>query len=354
MGSTVEKIRWKQATRDFDNPMREHEKIAYEVDPHNRLVLKSGRKSSLRKYRLVLDGTFKTDRNNYLVYHLKKPSPVFLGRKVPQNIKLKGSWSLTKAHNLVYTLDKWQGGVYGNRLVLKGGPMDAGGNSLLFILSTKDTKARRTYALGLSGRWSSDRFNRLSFLIKRENGRYARLIFKSKWKVDKNNQIIYEYKKDGKAYRITFKGIWNITEKHKIIYTLDKRTYSGFEFRVGPGIYRKGFGLKYYIGIGVLRRKQPKINAIIILGKWKVSKKSALHFEMRCGEGKIQRITFGISIRSKNKNTVEIELRGKKDCPLGIKFILSKRFLKGRAATYLTFRKDKTKFSVAASAGFLF
>ena len=48
------------------------EKLKYEVDPNNRLVIQeTGSKSDLSYFRRVLDGTFKTGPNNTLIYTLK-------------------------------------------------------------------------------------------------------------------------------------------------------------------------------------------------------------------------------------------------------------------------------------------
>ena len=50
------------------------QKVRYEIDPHNRLVIDdSGRKSDLTKFRKVIDGRFKTDKFNNLSYHVKAP-----------------------------------------------------------------------------------------------------------------------------------------------------------------------------------------------------------------------------------------------------------------------------------------
>ncbi|MCG2712548.1 MAG: hypothetical protein L6416_09535 [Candidatus Omnitrophica bacterium] len=62
-------------------------KITYEVDPYNRLIInKSGKKSQLSRFRQVLDGRFKIDKDNTVSYHIKAPMPK--SAKIPYQVKL--------------------------------------------------------------------------------------------------------------------------------------------------------------------------------------------------------------------------------------------------------------------------
>jgi len=61
------------------------EKLRYEIDPHNRLVV-GGRKIPLERFRKVLDGRFKVDKNNILFYHVKTP---VADENIPHQFKLK-------------------------------------------------------------------------------------------------------------------------------------------------------------------------------------------------------------------------------------------------------------------------
>jgi len=51
------------------------EKIKFEIDPYNRLVYADGRKSKIPRFRHVLTGRFKTDKNNVLSYDIDVPTP---------------------------------------------------------------------------------------------------------------------------------------------------------------------------------------------------------------------------------------------------------------------------------------
>ena len=138
-------------------------KVKYEVDPFNRLVIKgTGRKTKLRHFRKVVDGYFRIEKDNVLVYHIKKPVPQ--GLVVPHQIKLKGKWSLTRDHNLRISLDKWGNQSGGNTLTFSGNILDVKKNSLLFALTTKTQQnTDLTYILELTGSWQTDKFNRITF-----------------------------------------------------------------------------------------------------------------------------------------------------------------------------------------------
>ena len=341
-------------------------KIRYEIDPHNRLVLKSGKPSPLKTYRAVLDGTFKIDRNNYLIYHIKKPSPVrsrtsngaspvFLDKRLPQQIKLKGSWSLAKNYNLIYTLDKWQNQVYGNRLILKSGFMNAAEDKLIFALKkTEGRRKERIYILAISGSWHADKFNRLTFLVEREPLGHKPIALKAGWKVNKNNEIIYRYCKEGMIRSVTFKGRWDIIRKHRLFYSLDKSKDSTFEFRVGTASYDKRGNLRYQIGIGSSYRKRLKARLVTLFGKWKIDDKTGFIFEMSYGKNKIHSITFGTSIKLNKDYTLEVDLKDRKNRPLGIKFTLSRTFFKNQAKAFISLIKERSKLTVIAGTGFLF
>ena len=86
------------------------QKIRYEIDPHNRLTILGP-----YRFRSVIDGTFKLAGRNNLAYHVKKSDNL----DVPQQIKFSGTWSLSKDHELILTLDKWNNQCEGNRLVSK-------------------------------------------------------------------------------------------------------------------------------------------------------------------------------------------------------------------------------------------
>jgi len=159
--------------------MKKTEKIRYEIDPHNRLIYeKTGEESEVPGFRTVLDGNFEIDENNYVTYHVKE-SQASCGERspelaegqsrttdIPQQVKLRGAWSLDKEHNLVFTLDKWGNQIAGNKLTVESELIDAKDNRLSFALTLKDSEGNNhIYIVKLGGRWQADENNRLSFNI---------------------------------------------------------------------------------------------------------------------------------------------------------------------------------------------
>ena len=138
-------------------------KVTYEIDPYNRLIInKSGKKSELSRFRQVLDGRFKVDKNNTLTYHIKAPVPQ--GTELPHQVKLEGKWVLDKDHNLCISLNKLCRETLGDKLTLKGEIVDTSKNSLAFILTTRTKDNMQSiYILQLKGAWQADKNNRLTF-----------------------------------------------------------------------------------------------------------------------------------------------------------------------------------------------
>ena len=212
------------------------EKIRYEIDPHNRLVYeKTGKKSEVHGFRTILDGNFEIDENNYVTYHVKKSQ----GYDVPQQVKLRGGWSLDKEHNLVLTSDKWGNQIAGNKLTVESELIDVKDNRLSFAVTSKDGEGNdHIYIVKLGGRWQADEHNRLSFNIEKEKGITDRITLQGAWEVNKQNELIYIYEKSARGKEekitktITLKGYWDITEKYRIIYVLNKEIESEFDFKV--------------------------------------------------------------------------------------------------------------------------
>ena len=274
------------------------QKIRYEIDPHNRLVLnESGRKSGLSKFRKVLDGRFRTDENNNLSYHIK--SPLSEDENIPHQIRLKGEWSLTDNHDLRLTLDKSARETFGDQITLHGEILEAGKNSILFaVTTTKKDNTHSTYVLSLGGWWKADANNRLSFHVKREKAGYDILTFNGAWEIDKTHQIVYQYekahliRKRRKTHTLMFRGYWDIKDKFRISYVLSKDTDSLFEFKTSAGIFREGH-IEYEIGIRLANRPKPIRQTVVLFGKWSLKRNVGLIFEIEYENKKRRAIVFG-------------------------------------------------------------
>lgn len=247
------------------------EKVFYEIDPFNRLIVGSppGKGSRIKKFRQVVHGRFKTDEKNALFYEVNKSQ----GLNIPQKIRFSGKFSLDKKHNLVLTLDKWNNQCEGNRLALNAKLMDAKSNEILFLVNSKSGESGRlTYVMKLYGSWQADKDNRLTFGVEKDRGGIDNLILSGAWEINKNNEIIYRQAGDSQV--ITFKGHWDIRGKRRIKYALDKKLDSGFDFKSSLGTLapegRKTY-LIFEIGIGVSSAKKLR-RKIIFSGRWKISR----------------------------------------------------------------------------------
>lgn len=332
------------------------QKVRYELDPHNRLVLdKSGGKSDLPKFRKVLDGQFKTDQDNNLSYHIK--APLSEGENIPHQIKLKGEWSLTDNHELRLTLDKQGRETFGDQITLQGEILDVNETSLLFAVTTKTKEdTQSTYVLNLGGSWKADENNRLSFNVKKEKGAYNILTFNGVWEINKNHQIIYQYekavliRKKRRTHTLTFKGYWDIKDAFRISYVLSENTNSVFDFKTSAGIFKEDY-IKYELGIGLTDREEPITKTFILFGKWNLKKDVGLTFEIEYENKKTRAIVFGVDARLTDKDTISFRLKNEiENKDIGVNLELSRKILKGDGEAFLRFLKSKRESSIYAGA----
>ncbi|MFH1381039.1 MAG: hypothetical protein ABIH57_02580 [Candidatus Omnitrophota bacterium] len=330
------------------------QKIRYELDPYNRLVLGApAKKSSLLKFRRVLDGRFKLNENNELTYHVKSP----LSREIPHQIKLRGKWSLDNNHNLCLTLDKKGRETLGDQVTLQGEILDVKKNSLLFAVVTRTKENKKLfYVLNLEGRWAADKFNRLLFHVKKEKGEYDILTLKGAWEINKNHNIIYEYKKaklakiKQKTHTLTFKGFWDIRERMRLRYVLSKGTDSVFSFESSAGIFM-GRYIKYEVGVGLSDRKDPIKRTITLYGKWKLTKNSELIFQVKYENKKIHDIVFKAEIEVTDKDKIAFKLKndiGNND--IGATLKMSRKILKGSGEIFLQILKSRRESALYAGS----
>jgi hypothetical protein len=314
------------------------EKIRYEVDPQNRLVIK---KTGLPGFRRVLDGYFKTAGRNALTYHVKVP--------VPEDIK---------NHDLTFTLDKWKRQTFGDQLTIQGDIIDAKRNALSFAVTTRTKEdTRSVYILKLEGSWQADEDNRLTFRVKRENGQYDTLIFEGAWEAGKDYQITYRYKKERlvrkrkKIHTLTLQGHWQIRDKYRISYLIDRDSDSALNFKSSAGVFKDNY-IRYELGIGGLRRVGSVRRAITLFGGWKVKKGMGLVFEVEYGARRIQDIVFGVDARLTDKDTVLFRLKNELNREIGAEIELAHDIFKGDGRIFLRLLKSEGKHSILAGAGF--
>jgi len=255
------------------------EKVFYEIDPFNRLIIGSlpgGRKSGVKKFRQVINGRFRTDENNALFYEVNKSS----GIDIPQKIKFSGKYSLDKNHDFIITLNKWNNQCEGNRLALKAKLMDAKSNEIALLVNSKVSENKNlTYIIKLYGSWQADKNNRLTFGVERDQGGIDALTLFGAWEINKSNEISYRYGRDSQI--ITFRGYWDVADRCRLNYILDKKTNSGFNFRSSIGTLAPG-GRETYatFDVGIAMRGVKKLRRrIIFSGRLKMGKGKELILE---------------------------------------------------------------------------
>ncbi|MDD4953931.1 MAG: hypothetical protein PHG40_03380 [Candidatus Omnitrophica bacterium] len=322
------------------------QKIKYDFDPHNRLVAASDALLGVRK---VIDGQFKIDAKNNLVYHLKSPLPE--GPKAPHQIKLKGEWSLTKDHQLCLALDKWRRQTFGDQVTIQGQILEARENSLLFAVTTRTKDGKSSlYTLELAGSWQADERNRLTFKVDKGGDDFDALTFEGAWQIDKNYQIIYEYRSKKGIHTLAFKGFWDIKDRTRLSYAIEGDTDSIFDFKTSAGIFRDGY-IKYELGIGLARKKRPVRRVITFFGKWKLKKGAGLVFEVEQEEGRPQAIVFGAEAKLTGKGSVSFNLRNSLNKKIGAELELSRDIFKEDGQAFLRLLKSEQERAIVAGAG---
>jgi len=327
------------------------EKVKYEFDPHNRLIIDS----SLRGIRKVLDGQFKISAYNLLSYHIKVPFPEDI--KAPHQVKLRGTWSLTEDHQLRLTLDQWTRPTFGDQITLQGEILDVKKNSLLFAVTTRTKDdLPSTYIIELAGAWQADQQNRLTFRVNKENNGSDSLTFEGSWQIDENYQIIYNYSKEQLARKVkeihalTFQGYWDIQDKARLSFVLDADSDSRFDFNTTLSIFKDNY-IKYELGIGLTSDQQPIKQTITFFGKWRVKKNIGLVFEIEQEGRHIQSIVFGAQVKLTDIGTISFSLRNSLNQDIGAELELSHDIFNEDGQAFLRLLKEKQELAILAGIG---
>ena len=337
------------------------QKIRYEIDPYNRIVIAGlGASNDLPLFRQVLDGQFRTDDFNNLSYIVK--SPLSEGENIPHQIALKGEWSLTDGHELRLTLNKAGRNTFGDQITLQGQILDVTKDSLIFSITTRtDTGGELTYGLTLQGWWRADEKNRLSFYMRRENGAHNILIFNGAWEIDKDHQIIYQYersvlvKKEREIHTLIFKGHWDIRKKLRVSYLLDANSHSAFDFSSSVGILAEDY-IKYEVSVGVAQdAPEPVIRTIVLSGEWRLKKDVGLVFEIEYAGGQICAILFSADAELTGANTILFKLKDSvNNNDLGMTLELSHKLLTGDGEMFLRALASRRELACYAGAAWRF
>ncbi len=250
---------------------------------------------------------------------------------------LDGKWSLTEDHGLNFKVTSAESYLEGKNLIFHGEIEETTGNSIkLRIRQSQPLSGVKSGAIELKGKWQADANNRICFLVSKGEGRYDTLRFQGSWKVNKNNELIYNYKKTylktkvKELQTITFKGYWKFFE-HKLIYRLDKSSDSSFKFKAeiaSPKITAGSKWIKYSVGVKYASKRTTKTTTqlITVYGKWKLTYDLKVVFEVSYLHGKRKETIFGIEKLIAHKTSIALTLRDKSGKPLGIELTFKKAF----------------------------
>lgn len=334
------------------------QKLKYEVDPHNRLVVSTdGDPSDLTRFRRVFDGSFKTGPNSTLLYHIKGPMyGLEAQQRAPHQVKLRGKWALNKNHDLVLTLDKWRRQIPGDELTLQGQIVSASANSISFAVTTRSEKNLDIKdILKLKGVWQADGHNRLTFRVNKGEGEHDTLTFDGIWEIDNQHRIVYRWEKAQLLRKrrlkktIIFEGHWDIARRNRLSYEISREGKSAFDFRTDIGVLAKNY-IKYKVGIGVGNRKEPIERVITLYGQWKIKRNIGLLFEIEYEKGKAKAIVFGADAKLTKTDKIEFKLKNELKKDLGLELKLSRKLLRGDGEAFLRLLKSKKEASIYVGA----
>lgn len=283
-------------------------KSRYFTDTENRLIRVRKDKNNRREMSAV-KGEFTVEGHNQLVYKVEEDKRWKREVNLPDKIRFRGNWRLDDNHDLEIILNETAEQYAKDVLTLKGEIVGVESDELTFaITSRKDRDAETTRIIKLAGKWQADEFNRLGFLVSKEDGDDDILVFDGIWEVGKNQDIIYRYKKIRlkrkikESRDIIFRGSWRITEKDKLAYLLDTSGESGFLFKAqleGPNVVGKRGELKYRIGIGLTQYKRPVERVIKFFGalEFNLTRADEIEFELTDSVGKKLGVSVTLSRR---------------------------------------------------------
>ena len=240
-------------------------------------------------------------------------------------------WEMDRRHRLQYrTKDKDE------RFNIDATIVDVEPTSLVLSLTEEETDQKIVRSMHrLTGRWSLDKKNRITFEVETKHVTNDVLTFAGEWKVGKNHEIIYTYReaqlktKKGIERALVFQGYWDITGRNRLTYFLRKESDSAFRFRGAfqtHSILAKRREIRYQAGAEVEGRRAVK--TIVLFGKWKVSRDFAIAFEIEYKDGRRHAMTFGGEYAFDGNHRIEVKLTDRKGEPLGIEVIFTKAVLK--------------------------
>ncbi|MFH1046091.1 MAG: hypothetical protein V1727_03915 [Candidatus Omnitrophota bacterium] len=326
------------------------ERIKYRVDEKNSLVIERAEQE------LYPTGEFVIDKNNKLCYILEEPLAWRKKYRLPHKITFEGKWSINEEHDLLFTLNQARRQFGGAELYLKTELVGAEQDALVFSLgTTQESAVHQISLMQLKGRWQSDEYNRLQFLVQKSGSRYDVLTLQGSWDIDPNNTLVYTYRKTylkrkgAQERTLALKGYWQISAKNRLGYILDLENDSLFSFKAHletPSILGKRGAIQYRAGIGVKTRPPFTTRTFTLYGIWKLEKKLGLSFEMDYGDGQVAEMRFGAVVQILKHNEITFQLKNTQGQDLGMSVSFSRTVLQEKAEWFLRLMSDRAESRV--------
>lgn len=270
---------------------------------------------------------------------------------------VKGKWKLTPDHDLQY-----QAKDADEEVKLSGTLIDAEANALVFAVTERQKNQKLVTSLHqLIGTWKANPKNQLVFEVERESGKNDVLTFKSGWKVNDNQEIVYTFErvnlktKRKESRELVFKGHWDISEKNRLTYTIGRGPNSAFRFRGAfqtKSIFAKTDEIRYQLGVEVNGKSKTK--TVTLFGKWIVSRDLNLSFEMACHDKQKKVILFGGTYSLSDSSDVTVNLKSQVGKPLGLELILTKEIFKRNGQAFIRLQKSIEESRVESGLKFQF
>ncbi len=265
--------------------------------------------------------------------------------------RVKGQWKLDPRHRLTYQAEDGK-----EQFKLDASLVAAEPDALVVSVTEKQKDGKVVTSIAkLAGAWRANEKNQIEFEVERESGKNDVLTFRGEWKVGESNEIVYTYRKEYLRRKtinleiLTFKGWWDITEKNRLTYLVEGSSDNAFRFRGAfqtPSILAKGGEIRYQLGSEAAGGA--KLHTITLFGKWKLSNKLELDFEIEYADGRKREIRFGAEYALTQDLTVTAELLNRKGEPLGVEAVLTREFLHGEAKAFVRLKKTLAESAIEA------
>lgn len=264
-----------------------------------------------------------------------------------------GTWRLTRDHELQY---RRRGGR--EEVVLSGPLVGAERQGLSFRVEADSRDGDLVgKTLQLRGRWQADAENRLTFLAERRSGGPDALRLEGGWQIGPSQEILYRFEREDlkrkrrESRLLRFAGYWDIDEDRRLAYVLDRTSDSGFRFRGAfqtPSILAKEGAIRYQLGAEVDGGRRAR--TVTLFGKWKLSRRLELSFEVPYSGGRVRGIDFGAELGLDDKGNIACRLTTRHGEPLGVEVLFTRSFFKGDGELFARLRRSAEETSVEAGA----